>query len=544
MRIFDVIEKTVPVEEVAQLSKFADSGEGIYDVAIVGAGPVGLSTAVGLRDRNINNILVLDRTRAFRQVGQIVDVLSNGLKALKYIAPQAYEAVRLAAAQPFQPGQTRDRRNPNQTTDQIPEKTPDKIAAETVKAVAQSLNRSQSSSQSSARWVYRDFQGNVLRAISLDDRDWVRQYGEGRSSLTWYNLQTALRQLLPPEQVKANHRCLTVVEEPDAGCVRVECVTNAKLEANPYAHWSEQLPEQTSAQTETRTFRARLVVAADGINSTIRQVLSQNGAYANQARPEYSGFAAILCMQVGEIPDDLWAEIEQTFFQDAFVVSVCSSSTATTAEEAIAEETVDDTAGPRILMFRRGSGQRGYIIHAPIPLVSLQGRSGASSLELALQELEKAGFPDSLLEFVRLSPPEDVKRRPYYIHRAKTGDAGTDGVLSKELPWHQGRVVLAGDSAHGMPPFMAQGANQGLEDAAVLVAAIAHLNQTNQWHNPQAIAAAFSQYERLRRPLVARIQQATLSQTVLWSEAQWQAYNQQVYGRDFEQIVMDFFAGE
>lgn len=68
----------------------------IYDVVIVGAGPVGLATAVGLHKRGIDNILVVDQARAFRQVGQIVDLLPNGLKALKYVDPKAYEAVKTA----------------------------------------------------------------------------------------------------------------------------------------------------------------------------------------------------------------------------------------------------------------------------------------------------------------------------------------------------------------------------------------------------------------------------------------------------------------
>ncbi|MDE5107624.1 MAG: FAD-dependent monooxygenase [Trichodesmium sp. St17_bin3_1_1] len=56
-----------------------------YDVAIVGAGPVGLATALGLRQRGIENIIVFDQTRAFRKVGQVIGLLPNGLKALKYI---------------------------------------------------------------------------------------------------------------------------------------------------------------------------------------------------------------------------------------------------------------------------------------------------------------------------------------------------------------------------------------------------------------------------------------------------------------------------
>ncbi|MGB5633838.1 MAG: FAD-dependent oxidoreductase [Waterburya sp.] len=51
----------------------------IYDVLIVGAGPVGLATAIALRERGIDNILVIDQTRSFRPVGQVVDVLPNGL---------------------------------------------------------------------------------------------------------------------------------------------------------------------------------------------------------------------------------------------------------------------------------------------------------------------------------------------------------------------------------------------------------------------------------------------------------------------------------
>lgn len=60
--------------------------------------------------------------------------------------------------------------------------------------------------------------------------------------------------------------------------------------------------------------------------------------------------------------------------------------------------------------------------------------------------------------------------------------------------WHKGRVVLAGDAAHAMLPFMAQGASQGLEDAWVLAACLADHPDT-----------ALERYQALRRPRVLRV---------------------------------------
>jgi salicylate hydroxylase len=58
--------------------------------------------------------------------------------------------------------------------------------------------------------------------------------------------------------------------------------------------------------------------------------------------------------------------------------------------------------------------------------------------------------------------------------------------------WHRGRVVVVGDAAHPMLPFIAQGAAQAIEDAEVLAAGI---------HDP----AGFAHYTRVRRERVARV---------------------------------------
>ena len=57
--------------------------------------------------------------------------------------------------------------------------------------------------------------------------------------------------------------------------------------------------------------------------------------------------------------------------------------------------------------------------------------------------------------------------------------------------WHEGRVVLLGDSAHAMLPYHAQGAAQSIEDAYVLAACIAE--------TPSAPVEAIERYERLRK---------------------------------------------
>lgn len=65
--------------------------------------------------------------------------------------------------------------------------------------------------------------------------------------------------------------------------------------------------------------------------------------------------------------------------------------------------------------------------------------------------------------------------------------------------WGTGRVTLLGDAAHAMPPFLAQGAAQAIEDAMVLAQCLKGASN---------IPAALRQYEALRIPRTARVQKA------------------------------------
>ncbi|MBV8851047.1 MAG: FAD-dependent monooxygenase [Methylobacteriaceae bacterium] len=81
--------------------------------------------------------------------------------------------------------------------------------------------------------------------------------------------------------------------------------------------------------------------------------------------------------------------------------------------------------------------------------------------------------------------------------------------------WSAGRVTLAGDAAHPMLPFLAQGAAQAIEDAAALERALSSDND---------IAAAFATYQAARSARAARLQAAARKQGDIYHMGQPAAF--------------------
>lgn len=101
--------------------------------------------------------------------------------------------------------------------------------------------------------------------------------------------------------------------------------------------------------------------------------------------------------------------------------------------------------------------------------------------------------------------PTTGKRSPRIdVILAAAGDSWTPWPLyTVDAPsWHSGNIGIIGDAAHAMVPFQAQGAAMGIEDAAVLAPLLV---------SESTAEAAFSRYEAIRRPRVARVAKTSLS---------------------------------
>lgn len=444
----------------------------IYDVLIIGAGPVGLATALGLYARGIQNILVIDQTRSFRKAGQTVDLLPNGLKALKCISEQAYQNFK-------------------------------------------SVSLTATDSSKKKVWSDRNLAGQVIRSFSLNFDDWFNQYGEGRISIPWYEIQTQLRNLLPPDIIKIDNRCININQKNNT--VSVDCISNQSLPVNPFAHWDNSRNEENNSSKDNHydepsqhSFQAKLVVAADGINSTIREILYKNTDLEKWAKPQFSGYGAIGCFTVENIPDETTNSLENNYLQRDRVVTIKPEVTHNYA---------------RIILLRKDTNTFGYLIHAPIELDTILNSSPEELINVAQKTLNLAGYPDAFLQLINLSNPEQLITRPYYIHPV-------DLPVEQEIYWSSGRVVLVGDAAHGMPPFIAQGTNQGFEDALMIVKQLNHLIKSHDLEQQEKITQAFQEYEKERRPFISQIQSATMK-SHLWNQQEWTRYGEQVYNREF-----------
>ncbi|WP_246149427.1 FAD-dependent oxidoreductase [Nonomuraea turkmeniaca] len=99
------------------------------------------------------------------------------------------------------------------------------------------------------------------------------------------------------------------------------------------------------------------------------------------------------------------------------------------------------------------------------------------------------------------SPVEQV------LASLEDGDAEVFPHTRHKIPcrWGEGRCVLLGDAAHGMPPVMAHGTNQALEDVATLVDCLGTVP------NPTAVVRVYSSKRRRQAALASTIASRALA---------------------------------
>jgi salicylate hydroxylase/6-hydroxynicotinate 3-monooxygenase len=99
--------------------------------------------------------------------------------------------------------------------------------------------------------------------------------------------------------------------------------------------------------------------------------------------------------------------------------------------------------------------------------------------------------------------------------------------------WCDGPITLLGDACHPMIPYMAQGASQAIEDAAILARCLAETEGED-------IPAAFLKYEAHRKPRTSKVQ--AISRANTWLRTQG-ADTDWLYGYDAWNVPLEAGAG-
>lgn len=483
---------------------------------IVGAGPVGLAAAHGAYLRGCRSIAVIDQTRGFGHAGEQIDLQPNGVRALKYVAP----------------------------------------------AVARKLIDGRRSGSDMPIQMY-DVDGKLVNE-SIRSLPGM----EPTVALHWSELQRHLLEELPKDiQVITNSQLIALeYEAGDSEILRAEVLQNRRRK-NAFVNWGGDpaaaacLSRDTGAAAEDnceegepifRSFRAALVIGADGINSRCREIVYRNiggSEWVPLAHAQYSGFVYFKGRgTVSDEDESAFAEAENTFLAN----SMGSPAKRSRWVSIGCRKGDAEKVGAPVTMLAHMKGMREvlgwdwmFLLSAAVDedLARRDSRAGGHSALYAhmLRILKDAGFPQSLMSIGRVlwkEPEEnesgDVVSRPLFVvpvdEPAPFERPLTAGKLPSVpdgfyRPFGHGRIFLVGDSLHGMPPFTAQGASMGFEDVVELVDLMA---KSQSWENdrgnsssmPPSCGATLEEvlalYRNSRLHRLSVVQRNTLNQDPLF----------------------------
>lgn len=197
---------------------------------------------------------------------------------------------------------------------------------------------------------------------------------------------------------------------------------------------------------------ADLVVGADGIHSMVREVI------VGPDKPRFSG----ICAYRGLVPIERFQRLGETDLAAVWI------------------------------------GPGGHVVHYPISagtLVNVVGMVNETSW--TRESWYDQGSKEEYCAYFKSWHPR---------LQAILGEVDESQLMKwalydrPALPyWSKGKIVLLGDAAHAMLPFMGQGAAQAIEDGVILARCLAAF--------PADIA--LTTYEKVRQPRATRIQEAS-----------------------------------
>jgi salicylate hydroxylase len=262
--------------------------------------------------------------------------------------------------------------------------------------------------------------------------------------------------------------------------------------AAPYfvAHRADVQQALRAAVAEVPTMELRLGVAVAGFAADDARV--SVGAKHGAIRLRFDGAALIGA-------DGLWSQVRER-------LALAGDSPPKPARRTAWRTTIpaaqlpEEFVAPQINLWL---GSRAHLVHYPV-------RGGADVNMVAIAEDSAAARDGADFWNAQRDPAilQQSFRRWHDTARAllaATADWRTWPLFDRAplQHWSVGRVTLAGDAAHPMLPFLAQGAAQAIEDAAALESALSASGD---------IPAAFAAYEQARRARAARIQKASRRQ--------------------------------
>lgn len=268
----------------------------------------------------------------------------------------------------------------------------------------------------------------------------------------WYLLQAYLREALEDDVVTLDCAVEGVREEED-GLVRVDGVIRAT--------------------GEEKVIRARVVLGADGIRSTVRQLCFRPGVVLKN----YGKFVFRAVLDTESLEEHLRPPYRTGF-------------------------TYKGTEPGKLFSWREAAP--GVLTITAMAMFADASPSVDAGARMHRFRATFSDYPPEVRELLDQVPPEAIYENP--VMDFDCLDA-----------WSVGKVCLIGDAAHAITPSLGQGANLGMEDAAEIAFCLAPA-LVGDGENGTAIEEALDKFWRGRVERVAHLHEASRHVTASFSK--------------------------